>query len=338
MSTSADTRAASAPTSTGSRQRRWPAASGWRWPPSACFRSCAARPGRHPEHDPGRDHRPGGVRHRRRVQLGPGELDPQPGRRRRTRLLRVYPQVLGSAADPPLPGGGWRERLDLSPLHQLRLLQLPRTLVRTRDRSLLREGDVLVKNNGTSGHVVIYAGGDAWNSPIIYEAPGTGLTVRRVSRYLGSEYQPRRRNSLVRAGSFSTTRRPRASAGNDLSGNWTRSTSISGYYGDNYQVQAATTATAGPAGRRGSLLRLLQCLPALDQRHQPGVGRAGERQHTRRAVQALRQPAPQRRDLVLAGPLLLRAGYSTGTGSVTIWATGANGYVVADAVKFSPTQ
>ena len=30
------------------------------------------------------------------------------------------------------------------------------------DRSLLKEGDALVKNDGSSGHVVIYAGGDAW--------------------------------------------------------------------------------------------------------------------------------------------------------------------------------
>ena len=35
-------------------------------------------------------------------------------------------------------------------------------------RSLLKHGDILAKNNGTSGHVTIYAGGDAWNSPIIY--------------------------------------------------------------------------------------------------------------------------------------------------------------------------
>ena len=32
-------------------------------------------------------------------------------------------------------------------------------------RSALREGDILVCNDGDSGHVVIYAGGDAWNSP-----------------------------------------------------------------------------------------------------------------------------------------------------------------------------
>ena len=42
------------------------------------------------------------------------------------------------------------------------------------DRSLLKEGDALVKNDGSSGHVVLYAGGDAWNSPIIYEAPRGG--------------------------------------------------------------------------------------------------------------------------------------------------------------------
>ena len=61
-------------------------------------------------------------------------------------------------------------------------------------RADLKEGDILVKNDGTSGHVVIYAGGDDWNYPVIYEAPGTGLNIRRVSRYLGSEYLPRRRS------------------------------------------------------------------------------------------------------------------------------------------------
>jgi hypothetical protein len=32
------------------------------------------------------------------------------------------------------------------------------------------------------------------------------------------------------------------------------------------------------------------------------------------------------------------AGYSVGTGSVSLQATGANGYVVADAVKFVPVD
>ncbi|MCE5255056.1 MAG: NlpC/P60 family protein, partial [Actinomycetia bacterium] len=110
-------------------------------------------------------------------------------------------------------------------------------------RSSLREGDILVYNSGTSGHVVIYAGGDAWNSPIVYEAPGTGLRIRRASRYLGSEYLPRRRSSIQETTTIILDN-PTAKSigGTDLGGNWTRSTSSSGYYGSNYQTQAATTA------------------------------------------------------------------------------------------------
>lgn len=111
-------------------------------------------------------------------------------------------------------------------------------------RSLLGEGDVLVKNNGTSGHVVIYAGGDAWNAPLIYEAPGTGLSVRKVSRYLGSEYQPRRRESLIASGIVLDNPTAKSTGGTDLGSNWTRSTSTSGYYGDDYQVRAATTSNS----------------------------------------------------------------------------------------------
>ncbi len=70
-------------------------------------------------------------------------------------------------------------------------------------RAELKQGDILVKNDGSSGHVVLYASGDGWNYPVIYEAPGTGLTIRRVSRYLGSEYLPRRRSNLVETADIS---------------------------------------------------------------------------------------------------------------------------------------
>ena len=175
------------------------------------------------------------------------------------------------------------------------------------DRSLLREGDVLVKNNGTSGHVVIYAGGDAWNSPIIYEAPGTGLTVRRVSRYLGSEYQPRRRDSLVTTGIILDNPTAKSTGGDDLGGNWTRSTSTAGFYGDDYQVRAATTSDSWARWTpRLPFVRLLQRLPALDQRFQPGFGSPPARQHGHWTVRSLRQPTSERGHLVLAWPLLLQ--------------------------------
>ena len=205
------------------------------------------------------------------------------------------------------------------------------------DHSLLKEGDALVKNDGSSGHVVIYAGGDAWNSPIIYEAPGTGLTVRRTSRYLGSEYQPRRRNSVTDSGIVLDNPTARSVGGDDLGGNWSRSTSNAGWYGDNYQVCAATSATAwarwtprfassgyynvyvrwtSSANRASNAAvhintQTVQCQTLVDQRTNGGVW-------------------------YLLGRYYFGAGYSTSNGSVSIFATGANGYVAADAVMFVP--
>ena len=196
-----------------------------------------------------------------------------------------------------------------------------------------------MKNNGTSGHVVIYAGGDAWNSPIIYEAPGTGLSVRRVSRYLGSEYQPRRRESLATSEIVLDNPTAKSTGGGDLCGNWTRSTSTSGYYGDDYQVRAATTTT--------SWARWTPRLPYS------GYYNVYLRwtSHSNRASAALvhiNTPSGQYDRYVnqrlnggawfSLGRYYFGAGYSTGAGSISIFATGANGYVVADAVKFVPTQ
>ena len=140
-----------------------------------------------------------------------------------------------------------RERLDLPSLHQLRVLQLPRTVVRAEPAApCSQEGDILAYNNGAAGHVVIYAGGDAWNSPIVYEAPGTGQKLRRASRYFGSEYLPRRRSSLTRDdhdhprqphGQERRRQRPRTATG-------PAPPASPGYYGDDYQTQAGTTATA----------------------------------------------------------------------------------------------
>jgi cell wall-associated NlpC family hydrolase len=207
-------------------------------------------------------------------------------------------------------------------------------------RSYLLEGDALVYNNGSSGHVVIYAGGDAWNSPIIYEAPGFGLAIRRTSRYLGSEYLPRRRSSILET-SLVVLDNPTAKSvgGSDLGGNWTRSTSVAGYYGDNYQTQAATTATAWArwtprfsiAGYYDVYLRWTS-----------GTNRASSAkvnintatgQYARYVNQQVNGGT-----WYSLGRYYFNAGYATGAGSVSIWATGANGYVVADAVKFVKAQ
>jgi len=76
------------------------------------------------------------------------------------------------------------------PVHQLRVLQVSWTVVRA-DRPLpARRRRHPGYNTGLAGHVVIYASGDAWNSPIVYEAPGTGQkregrALLRASTFLG---------------------------------------------------------------------------------------------------------------------------------------------------------
>ncbi len=207
-------------------------------------------------------------------------------------------------------------------------------------RSSLREGDILVYNNGESGHVVIYAGGDAWNSPIIYEAPGSCMTLRRTSRYLGSEYLPRRRNSIIETSALILDNSTAKSiGGTDLGGNWTRSTSISGYYGDNYQTQAATSATAWARwtprfNSSGYYYVYLRWTSSSNRASSAKVTvNTAKGQYTKYVNQ--RQSGGGWYSL---GRYYFNSGYATGAGSVTIWAKGANGYVVADAAMFSPAQ
>jgi hypothetical protein len=206
--------------------------------------------------------------------------------------------------------------------------------------SQLKEGDILAYNNGTAGHVVIYACGDPWNYPIVYEAPGTGKTIRRASRYMSSSYLPRRRSSLVE-GSTIILDNPTAKSigGSDLGGNWTRSTSVTGYYGADFQVTAGSSTTAwarwtpriSTAGyynvymrwtahtNRCSAARVTIQTPyglftkTVDQRYNGGTWN-------------------------LLGSYYFGTGYQPSLGSLIIYATGAAGYVVADAVKFVPAQ
>jgi hypothetical protein len=205
-------------------------------------------------------------------------------------------------------------------------------------RSSLKEGDILVKNNGTSGHVVIYAGGDNWNYPIVYEAPGTGLTTRRVSRYLGSEYLPRRRSGLLETTSIILDNPTAKSVGgSDVGGNWTRSANVAGFYGSNYQVRAATTATAWARwtprfSTTGYYDVYLRWTSASDRASAARVRVNGATGQYSKYVNQ-RIGGGQWYSL---GRHYFVAGYTTASGSVTIYATGANGYVVADAVKFTP--
>ena len=207
-----------------------------------------------------------------------------------------------------------------------------------RSRSSLKEGDILAYNDGDSGHVVIYAGGDVWNSPIVYEAPGFGQALRRASRYLGSQYLPRRRNSLVETTTIILDNPTAKSVGgSDLDGNWTRSTSTTGYYGDNYQTQAGTAAVAWA---RWTPRFSTSGYYYVYLRWTSGTNRASA------AKVVVNTPSGQRTQYVnqrlnggawnLLGTYYFKAGYATGSGSVTLWATGANGYVVADAVRFVP--
>lgn len=207
-------------------------------------------------------------------------------------------------------------------------------------RSQLKEGDILVYRDGDSGHVVIYASGDAWNYPIVYEAPGKNKTIRRASRYLGSEYQPRRRQSILES-SYLILDNPTAKSvgGSDLGGNWTRSTSTSGYYGADYQVQAATSATAWarwtprfPASGYYDVFLRWTAWPNRASSARVHINTAGG-QYVKYVNQRTNGGAWN-----YLGRYRFNAGYATGSGSVTIWATGANGYVVADGAMFVRAQ
>lgn len=207
------------------------------------------------------------------------------------------------------------------------------------DRSQLRKGDILVRYSGGSGHVVLYDQGDGWNNPIIYEAPYTGAQVRRVSRYLDSSYRARRRDNLGDDSILLDNPTAKSTGGSDVSGNWARSTSNAGYYGQNYQVQAATSATAWA--------RWTPRLPATGYynvylRWTSGWNRASNaRVHINTTNGQLVRYVDQRSSggaWVKLGRFYFGEGYSTGSGSISIFATGANGFVVADAVLFAPTR
>jgi hypothetical protein len=207
-------------------------------------------------------------------------------------------------------------------------------------RADMQMGDILVKNDGTSGHVTIYYSGDAWNSPIIYEAPGTGLKIRRISRYLGSEYKPIRRNSLSdysQMGILLDNPTAKSVGGSGVEGNWTRSTNVAGYYGDDYQTHAATTGTAWARWTpripsSGYYTVYLRWTAASDRGTAIPVTVNAPSGSYKRLVNE-RTNGSQWNSL---GLFYFKAGYSPSTGSVTMSATGTDGYAIADAVLFVP--
>jgi endoglucanase len=130
----------------------------------------------------------------------------------------------------------------------------------------------------------------------------------------------------------------KTTGGDDIAGSWTRSTSTAGYFQADYQVHAATTGTAWArwtprfpsAGYYNVYLRWTsgwnrasnakvtinipggQVIARVDQRSNGGLW-------------------------MKVGRYYFQAGYSTGSGSVAVHATGADGYVVADAAYFAPS-
>jgi hypothetical protein len=205
-------------------------------------------------------------------------------------------------------------------------------------RADLEAGDILVKNNGTSGHVTIYYSGDAWNSPIIYEAPGTGLKIRRIGRYLGSEYKPIRRYTLGSAGLLLDNPTAKSTGGTGVGGNWTRSTNVGGYWGDDYQVHAATTATAWA--------RWTPRFPASGNYNVYIRWTAGNDRATLAPLTLNTPIGTFKRYLnqringscwYSLGEYYFKAGYSTTAGSLSISPTNADGVVVADAIYLIPS-
>ncbi len=206
-------------------------------------------------------------------------------------------------------------------------------------RSSLAAGDIMVKHLDGAGHVVLYAEGDAWGYPIVYEAPYTGATVRRASKYLSEEYQPRRRESLSSSGILLDNPTAKSTGGNAVGGNWSPSTSVAGYHGLDYQVHAASTTTAWarwtprlPATSYYNVYLRWTAWPNRATNAKVTINTAWGQQ-----VKYVNQQINGGTWYYL-GRYYMKAGYATGAGSVAVHATGANGYVVADAAWFVPTQ
>ena len=206
-------------------------------------------------------------------------------------------------------------------------------------RTYLIAGDILVKNNGSSGHVVLYAGGDDWNYPMIYEAPGTGLRVRRVSRYLGSEYLPRRRSSLLETPSIILDN-PTAKSigGTDIWSNWRRGSYWPGYFGGDDQ---ATMGTSSESWARWTPRIPNSGYYDVYIRWTSGPDRTTSARLTVRGDFGSYNTYWNQRSgggaWHYVGRYHFAAGYSIYSGSATLYATGATGEVCADAVKFVPS-
>ena len=173
-------------------------------------------------------------------------------------------------------------------------------------RSLLREGDILVKNNGTSGHVTIYAGGDAWNSPTDLRGPGDragGPEDQPISRKRIQADPPRiayRFRHSPRQSYCQERRRHR------------RRRQLDTFHECPRLLRRRLPGARPHVGHRVGavdaavpLHRLLRDLSALDKRDGPRLVDPGDGEHSCRPVQAVHHSAHQRVPLVLARAILV---------------------------------
>lgn len=204
-------------------------------------------------------------------------------------------------------------------------------------RSQLEQGDALVYRTSSGGHIVLYAEGDPWGYPVIYEAPYTGATVRRVSRYLDGRYVPKRRMYLSGNAILLDNPTAKSTAGDDVGGNWRRSTSVDHYWGSDYQCRYGTSVR--------SYARWTPRIPRTGYyevylRWTSWWNRASNAKVTINTATGQRVRYVDQRvnggRWVSLGRHYFEEGYFTGRGSVSVHATGANGWVIADAALFVP--
>ena len=125
--------------------------------------------------------------------------------------------------------------------------------------------------------------------------------------------------------------------GSGVAGNWTSYTNVAGYYGDDYQVHAPTTDTAWARWTprlpsTGYYEICLRWTAATDRASGITVTVNTPSWQYKRYIN---QRINGSRWFSL-GRYYFKSGYATATGSITMYATGADGYVVADSVMFVP--
>ena len=281
------------------------------------------RPGGHPVDHPRRDHRPGGVGHRNRLHLGTGELDAR---------------TAASGDGPDCSGLGlkcWEvpktlyyqeengENATISPRYtSYSLLQLPGPLGRAEQPLSPRSmGDILAKNNGdlrSRDHLCRRR-----RLELAHHLRGPG------HRAQDPEDQPLSRKRVQAhtpgvdehdSGIVLDNPTAKSIGGTDIGGNWTRSTGVAGYYGDDYQVHVPTTDTAWARWTprlpsTGYYEIFMRWTSATDR----SSGSTVTVNTPAGPVQAVHQPAESTGPAgSRSGQYSFRAGYSPATGGITL--------------------